>query len=198
MNSPIQEDQTYDNLGRPIYPPYEGISRSKRFLEHLCKYYYDMTGMRIGIIRPSGAYGRYDNFDEQSGHVIPSMIRRALRSKDTFEVWGSGNDVRDFPHAKDVARGLLIMTANTPNADPVNIGTGTSIKTIDLAKAILKIIKSKARIVTNMSKPSAIPIRIIDISKARSLGYEPSVTLEEGLKDTISWYRSSLVRGERQ
>lgn len=96
-----------------LYPAYRGIGQSKRFLEGLCAYYRETVGLEVAVVRPSGAYGRHDNFDEQTSHVVPGLVNRALALKpgEPFEVWGDGGDVRDIVHARDVARGFLLAIA---------------------------------------------------------------------------------------
>jgi GDP-L-fucose synthase len=187
-NLPLREEESFDILGVEPYQKYHGIATSKRYLEKLCQYYYETVGLKVGIIRPTGAYGRYDDFNEISGHVIPSMIIRALRSEEKFTVWGNGSDVRDFPHASDVAMGFLEAMAVSPNGQPFNIGSGKPVTTLELAKIILSVISSDIEIVTDTTKPTAIPIRIVDLSRAKTLlNYEPSISLKDGIKDTINW-----------
>lgn len=176
-----------------LYPKYRGIGESKRFLEQLCRYYHETTGIGIGIVRPSGAYGRYDNFDERTSHVVPGMINRALRLKpgDPFEVWGDGRDVRDVIHAEDVARGLLLAVAHRPDCTPLNIASGQGVTTMALANEILTAVGSAAEIRTNPDKPTALKSRTVDISRARELlGFEPMISLADGIKDTVEWRRA--------
>lgn len=184
----LKENESWDLSHGEIYPKYQGISWSKRFLEQLGKYYLNETGLKVGIVRPTGAYGRYDNFDEESGHVIPGLITRAMREKEKFVIWGDGQDVRDFPHAQDVAMGFLEAIAFSPDAQPFNLGTGHPVTTRETAELILSLVGSKATVELDETKPRAIPKRIVDISLARErLGFEPSISLRDGLKDTIAW-----------
>jgi len=191
-DKPITEDEM--KMGTEPYPLYAGIGWSKRFLERLCQYYYEKVGLKCGIVRPTGAYGRFDNFDEKSSHVLPGMLARALRERERFVIWGDGMDVRDFVHAQDVARGLLLATAISPN-EPFNIGSGTGTSTLELARLILGTVQSSAKIVTDLKEPTSIRKRLVDISKARKmLGYEPQIGLEQGIRDTLEWYRSEMNR----
>lgn len=175
---------------KPFYPLYRGIGMSKLFLERLCLYYHETIGLGVGVVRPAGAYGRFDNFDEKSSHVIPGMIRRAMASTKTFTVWGDGHDIRDFVHAEDVARGILLAVANRPEAVPYNIGSGHGITTRQLAEEVLRACGSTAELEFDESKPSALRIRRVDARAAkRDLGWEPKISLPEGLKDTVTWLR---------
>jgi GDP-L-fucose synthase len=175
-----------------LYPAYRGIGQSKRFLEGLCRYYHETVGLEVAIVRPSGAYGRFDNFDEGTSHVVPGMINRAMRLKpgEKFEVWGDGGDVRDLVHAEDVARGYLLAIAKKPDADPVNLASGVGITTGELARRVLEAVGSGAELEFRPDKPTALRKRLVSIEKARKeLGYEPRVSLEAGLRDTVEWRR---------
>jgi GDP-L-fucose synthase len=175
-----------------LYPLYRGIGISKRFLEKLCLYYHETTQLGVGIVRPAGAYGRFDNFDEATSHVVPGMIVRACRRENKFVAWGDGHDVRDFVHAQDVARGLLLATAKSPNAEVFNVASGTAITTRTLAETILDASGSNAELVFDTSKPSALRIRRVDVSKAWTvLGWKPQIALRDGMRDTVQWMESS-------
>ena len=190
-DKPVSEDDL--NFGIEPYPLYFGIGWMKRFLEKLCQYYYEKVGLKIGIIRPSGAYGRYDNFDEKTSHVLPGLIARAFREREQFVVWGNGKDVRDIVHASDVARGLLKAVMIYPYADPINIASNRPITTLELAKMVLNAVGSNATIELDETKPTALPTRMVDITKAKAiLGYAPQITLEDGIKDTVEWYRKQV------
>lgn len=173
-----------------LYPLYRGIGHSKRFCEKLCAYYRETTGIGVGIIRPAGAYGRFDNFDENSSHVLPGMLARAMRREPTFEVWGDGHDIRDFIHAQDVARCLLLATAAAPDAEPFNAASGWGITTADLAHMVLDVVGSKAKAVFSPYKPSALRSRLVDASKAKTeLGFEAQIGLRAGIEDVFAWRR---------
>lgn len=176
-----------------LYELYSGIGQSKRFLEQLCAYYQRTTGIQCGVVRPSGAYGRFDQFGT-NGHVLPSLIQRAMALKpgEDFILWGSGEDVRDFIHASDVARGLLLAVANAPASNPINIASGRGVTTRELAQTVLDAVGSDAKIVCDSSKPSALKTRLVDIEKARKLlGFEPQISLRDGIRDTVAWRREN-------
>ncbi len=188
LNEPMKEEEAWS--GEP-YPLYAGLAWVKRFSEKLCKFYHDNTSMKVAIIRPSGAYGRYDNFDENTSHVLPAIVKRALSGVNPLKVWGEGSDIRDFVHASDVARGLLLAVEKQPTCDPINIASGEPCTTKRLAETILEVIGSKARLEFDRSRPTALRVRKVDISKARKLlDYSPKVFLTEGLADTVNWYRA--------
>jgi GDP-L-fucose synthase len=179
------------------YPLYRGIAESKRFIEKLCRYYHETTGIGVGIVRPSGAYGRYDNFDERTSHVIPGLINRALRLEpgQPLEIWGDGCDVRDFVHAEDVARGLLLAVALKPDAEPINIASGVAVTTGALASCVMAACgHDPLMIQPNPAKPTALRSRTVDITKAKKLlGFEAQISLEAGIQDTVNWRRQCQI-----
>jgi GDP-L-fucose synthase len=190
--SPVKEDDVLHS--DKLYPLYRGIGHSKRFCEKLCAYYHDTTGIGVGVVRPAGAYGRFDNFDEKSSHVLPGMVNRAfnLKQGEAFEVWGDGEDVRDFIHAQDVARCLLLATALKADADPINVASGTGISTARLAQTVLNAVNSDAKLTFRPDKPSALKSRLVDVSKAeRLLGFTAEISLAEGISDVVAWRRET-------
>lgn len=177
---------------KELYPLYRGIGVSKRFLEKLCRYYHETTGIGVGIVRPAGAYGRFDNFDERTSHVLPGMVARAMGKGSVFEVWGDGNDVRDFIHAQDVARALLLATAKAPDARPFNAASGRGVTTRELAETVLEAVgRSKAEVLTVPEKPTALKSRTVDVALAREvLGFEAEISLADGVRDVVAWRRA--------
>jgi len=189
---PVLEEDA--DSGKPYYPLYRGIGMSKRFLERLCRYYHETTGLGVSVIRPSGAYGRFDNFSEKTSHVVPGMISRALALGDgkEFEVWGDGEDVRDFIHAQDVARCMLIATAKIDHATPYNCASGQGITTRELAENVLIAVGSDAEIKLRPDKPSALKKRLVGTTRAeRVLGFKTEISLADGLSDTVAWRREN-------
>jgi len=185
---PVKEEEMWSG---PTHPSYFGYGWMRRYLERLGEFVASKSNVKIALVRPTAVYGRWDNFDPSSGHVIPALIRKAVEKQNPYEVWGSGEEVRDFLHITDLARGCLLMLEKYATCDPVNIGYGRVIKIKEIVPIILKCASHKnAEVVYNTSKPTAIPFRMVDTSKSRRiLGFEPKVSLEEGLADTIHWYK---------
>jgi GDP-L-fucose synthase len=186
---PIKEEELWEG---PTYPFYFGYGWMRRYFERLGEFVASKSKVKVAIVRPTAVYGRWDDFDLETGHVIPALIRKAVDRVDPYEVWGSGDEVRDFLHVSDLARGCLLMLEKCADCDPVNIGLGKAVTIKEIIQNILKAADySDARIVFDTSKPSAIPFRMVDISKARRLlGFEPKISLEDGLKDTVEWFKS--------
>ncbi len=185
---PVKEEEFWSG---PTHPSYFGYGWMRRYLERLAEFVASKSQVKIALVRPSAVYGRHDNFDMHAGHVIPMLIRKAVERLDPYEVWGTGGEVRDFLHVTDLARGCLLMLEKNAACDPVNIGFGQAVTIRTVVTSILRAAGySEARVVFNSDRPTAIPKRMVDTSKARRLlGFEPVVSLEEGLADTVGWYQ---------
>lgn len=145
---------------------------------------------RSRIVRPANVYGAYDNFDPENAMVIPSLIRRAVDGENPLSVWGDGSPVRDFIHARDVARGMmLVMEKGTP--EPVNLGCGEGVSIRELVEVLAGLLEPRPEIKWDPSKPKGDATRLLDISRAKALGFETTVSLEEGLRETMAWYRGN-------
>lgn len=147
----------------------------------------------IAIVRPANVYGPYDNFDPANAMVIPSLVRRALDGENPLVVWGDGSPVRDFIHARDVARGMLAALEKGCGR-PVNLGSGIGVSIRQVVDIIAANMKEKPAILWDTSKPSGDKKRLMDISRAREIGFEPSVSIEEGIREVMDWYEAN--RGE--
>ncbi len=184
---PIKEDEMWSG---PPHPSYFGYGWMRRCLERISEYVASKSGVKVAMVRPTAVYGRHDNFDPATSHVVPALIRKAVEKADPYEVWGSGEHIRDFLHISDLARGCLMMLEKHAVADPVNIGYGQATPVKDIVNIVLSAAgHEKANVVYNASKPTTIPIRMVDTSKAKkTLGFQPEISLEEGLRDTVQWY----------
>jgi len=187
---PIKEEEMWTG---PTYPAYFGYGWMRRYLERLSEFVASTSQMQIALVRPTAVYGRHDNFDPLTSHVIPALIRRAVEKQDPFVIWGNGEEVRDFLHVTDLVRGCLLMLEKHATCDPVNIGYGQGATVKQIVQIILRAAgHENAKLIFDTTKPSAIPFRMVDITKARRLlGFEPRVTLEDGLTDTVRWYQST-------
>ncbi len=189
---PVREDEAF--LDEP-HPAYQGVGNMKRYVEKLARFYFDKYGLKIAIVRPVPFYGRYDDFNFETCHVIPALIRKAVEKHNPFEVWGSGGEARDFLHVKDVARGCLLILEHYPECDGINLGSGSSVSIKQLAEMITRLAECRSPLVFNESKPSTIPVRVVEVNKAKEkVGFSSEISLEEGLLDTIQWFRSSSPR----
>lgn len=143
---------------------------------------------KISIVRPANVYGPFDNFDPENAMVIPSLINRALGGERPLTVWGDGSPIRDFIHAKDVARGMMLAVEKGIN-EPINLGSGSGITIRQVAETIAKNVPNGPVPITwDTTKPAGDKKRLMDMTRAASYGFKCEVSLEEGIKETIEWY----------
>ncbi len=143
---------------------------------------------KISIVRPANVYGPFDNFDPENAMVIPSLIHRVLSGENPLTVWGDGAPIRDFIHAKDVARGMLLAVEKGIN-EPINLGSGKGITIKEVAQAVANNVPDGPISITwDTSKPKGDAKRLMDMSRAKSYGFECEISIEQGIKETIDWY----------
>ncbi|CAL7963094.1 GDP-L-fucose synthase [Gammaproteobacteria bacterium] len=175
-------------------PTNSGYGWAKRMQEYLAQKYVEEFGLHIAIPRPYNAYGPRDNFDLESSHVIPALIRKALETQnDYFEVWGDGRHSRSFVYVDDFARGILEVTARYHIADPINIGANEEVTIFGLAEKIAKLSSDyRQRTIVpkfNTKGLTGQPRRCCSIDKLnRELGFGTKIAIDVGLKNTFEWY----------
>lgn len=152
---------------------------------------------KISIIRPANIYGPNDIFASESAMVVPSLIRRAFSGEDPFVVWGDGSPVRDFIHAKDVARAMMFLVEKGVS-EPVNIGSGVGTTIKQLVDIVISNMETKPEVVWDTSKPSGDKKRVLDVSRAESLGFRPSISLKDGIRDTMQWFKENKALTEKK
>lgn len=168
-----------------------GYGWAKRVLEVQAQGYAQEFPIRIAIVRPYNAYGPRDDFEWETSHVIPALIRKAVEGQDPLVVWGDGRQTRSFLYVSDFVEGLLLAIERYPECDPVNIGSETEITIGELLRLILRLSGCTSRVVFETSKPTGQTRRVGDLSKAKEkLGFVAQVSLDEGLVRTIEWYRA--------
>lgn len=140
---------------------------------------------RVSIARPANVYGSFDSFSDNSAMVIPSLIKRALGGENPLKAWGDGSPIRDFIHAKDVARGMMALVEQKVT-EPVNLGSGIGVTIKELAETIGKL--TGVAVEWDESKPNGDKKRLMDTTRAEKYGIKPEISLEDGLRETISWF----------
>lgn len=143
---------------------------------------------RCSIARPANIYGRHDSFLDETAMVIPSLIKRALNESEPFVVWGDGSPIRDFLHASDVARGMMALVEQKVT-EPVNLGSGVGVSIKELAETIAEL--TERTVIWDTDKPNGDPKRLMDTKRAESYGIRPQISLYDGLKDLIGWYKEN-------
>lgn len=150
-------------------------------------------------VMPTNLYGPGDNFDANASHVLPSFVRKFVDAqkiqKSSVELWGDGSPLRDFLHAQDCARAILLAAEKYDCDLHLNIGSSEEITIRDLATTISTSTGYKGQIKWNASKPNGTPRKILDSARIRSLGWVPKISLKEGIQSTIDWYKSAVELG---
>lgn len=143
---------------------------------------------KISIVRPANVYGSYDNFDPANAMVIPSLINRAMGGESPLVCWGDGSPIRDFIHATDVARGMMMAVEQGIN-EPINLGSGTGVTIRQIAEIVAaNVPNGPLKIEWDTTKPAGDAKRLMDMTRAGTYGFKPQVSIEEGIKETIKWY----------
>ncbi len=143
---------------------------------------------KISIVRPANVYGPFDNFDPENAMVIPSLIRRAVDGENPLTVWGDGSPIRDFIHARDVARGMMLAVEKGIN-EPINLGSGSGVTIKQVAEMVAKHAPNgPLPIVWDKDKPAGDAKRLMDMKRASGHGFKCEVSIEEGIRETIAWF----------
>ena len=147
----------------------------------------------ISIVRPANVYGKWDNFELETAMVIPSLIRKAEEAGKggTMSVWGDGTPIRDFIHASDVADGILLCYDNRIT-EPINLGCGEGISIKELVETIVKVHGENREIIWDTNKPNGDKIRLMDMTRAKSYGFETKISLEDGIRELMDYYREEV------
>lgn len=145
---------------------------------------------RYSIIRPANVYGKRDNFDPETGMVIPSLISRIENGDPELTVWGDGTPIRDFIFAKDVAS-ICKFAVEQEISDPLNAGTGSGVSIKDLVDTILKYTKNKPTVKWDATKPSGDQKRVLNVERLKSLGFENFTKLDDALTEIVQWYHDN-------
>ena len=170
-----------------------GYSMAKKNLIIQSWTYREQYGFNSVILLPANLYGPYDNFNLETSHVVPALIRKFLEAKesgsDEVEVWGTGKASREFLYSVDTAQAIIDMAESVNESGPFNLGTGVETSIKELVETISNQVKFEGRIVWDTSRPDGQPRRFYDMSKfEKALGYIPSTTLSDGIQQTIDWY----------
>lgn len=190
---PFSEDDLFDGYPEETNAPY-GIA--KKALLTQCWAYRKQYDFNAIYLMPVNLYGPNDDFDLESSHVIPAIIRKCVEAreagKESITAWGTGSPTREFLYVKDAADGILDATEQYNGRDPVNLGSGEEISIRDLIKRIADLTGFEGDIKWDTSKPDGQPRRCLDTTRAREyFGWEAETSLNEGLRETITWYEDN-------
>jgi GDP-L-fucose synthase len=194
-SQPIVEDAL---LTGPLEPTNEWYAIAKIAGLKLCQAYRRQCGCEFISAMPTNLYGPEDNFDLSTSHVIPALMRKAHEAKiagvSEMVIWGSGTPRREFLHVDDAADALVHLMTHYSGDAQVNVGFGSDLTVLELAKLIARVVGFTGRIVTDTSKPDGTPRKLLDSRKLASLGWRPRISLEEGLANTYEWFLHQLAQ----
>ena len=193
---PFREDDLWNGYPEETNAPY-GLA--KKMLLVQSQAYRQQYGFNSIFLLPVNLYGPRDNFDLESSHVIPALIRKCVEAQEsgqkTIEVWGDGSPTREFLYVEDAAEAIVMAAENYNGSDPVNLGSGNEISIKDLANLIKKTTGYEGQLVWDASKPNGQPRRGLDTSRAEAyFGFKARTSFEVGLQKTVSWYRAQRVK----
>lgn len=163
----------------------------------MCESYRKQYGSNFISIMPTNIYGPNDNFDLDTSHVFPALIRKVLEAKDeglsAIDLWGTGEPKREFLHVDDLANACVFLMDNYNKPSLINVGTGKDISIKDLLSLIMEIAGYRGEIKHDLSKPDGTPRKVMDVSKLFDLGWKPEISLRDGIKHTIDWYLENRI-----
>jgi len=186
---PITEDQL---LGGHLEPSNDSYAVAKIAGIKMCQAYRKQYGFNAISLMPTNLYGPNDNYDLDSSHVLPAMIRKFHEAKDKVTLWGDGSAMREFLYVDDLAEAAFKCMVNYDSGEIINVGTGKDITIKELATTIADVVGFKGEIVWDTSKPNGTPRKVLNVDKIKSLGWKPKVGLREGIEKTYELYKESL------
>jgi GDP-L-fucose synthase len=190
---PIREDSL---MTGPLESTNEWYAIAKIAGIRLCQAYSKQHGFNAISVMPTNLYGPGDNFDLQTSHVLPALIRKFHEAKQagaaSVTVWGSGEPRREFLHVDDLADAVCFLMENYDSPEIINVGVGADIRIADLAALIRDIVEFDGEIVFDRNKPDGTPRKLLDISKIASTGWKANIDLESGIRSTYRWYLLQL------
>ena len=158
----------------------------------LIKSYRKEYGYKWISVMPTNLYGPNDNFDLETSHVLPALIRKFIEAKQNnkseVSVWGSGTPLREFLHTDDLAKAVLLCMEKYDDAQQINVGSGVEISILDLANKIAEKVGFSGSIVMDANKLDGTPRKVLDITKVSNLGWKPTISLDQGIASTVEWY----------
>jgi GDP-L-fucose synthase len=188
---PFLEEDLWDGYPEETNAPY-GVAKKAILVG--AQAYREQYGLETVFLLPANLYGPRDNFDLETSHAIPAMIRKMLESDGEVVLWGDGSPTRDHLFVEDCVEGLLLAADRWSGSEPVNLGTGVEISFRELAEVIADLTGFDGEIVWDTSRPNGQPRRMLDVTRARELfGFEARTELRDGIERTIAWYRTNRV-----
>ncbi|MGB0578150.1 MAG: GDP-L-fucose synthase family protein [Limisphaerales bacterium] len=189
---PIKEEHL---LTAPLEPTNEGYALAKITGLKLCQYYHRQYRRRFISAMPSNLYGPNDNFDLETSHVLPALIRKFHEAKErgaaSVPLWGTGSPRREFLHVDDLAAACFELLENHDSDEPINVGVGKDITIKELAELVQEVVGFEGDLAWDSTKPDGTPRKLMDTSRLNALGWSPQISLRQGLGQTYDWYRAN-------
>jgi GDP-L-fucose synthase len=193
---PLREDYL---LTGPLEETNRAYAVAKIAAIELCDSYRAQYGHDFISAMPTNLYGPHDNFDLETSHVLPALIRKMHEAKvaraPAVSVWGSGTPRREFLHVDDLADACVFLMRRVSQAGPINVGTGEDISICELADLVRRVVGYTGDLVFDASKPDGTPRKLMDVSKLKALGWRATIPLEAGVHDTYRWFQEAAVPG---
>ena len=187
---PLSEDTL---LTGPLEPTNEWYAVAKIAGIKMCQAYRKQYGFDAISLMPTNLYGPGDNFDLQTSHVLPALIRKFHEAKQrgdaTVPIWGTGNPRREFLYVDDLANAVVFLAENYSDAEMVNVGVGEDIRIGDLAELVAEVVGFEGTLEYDTSKPDGTPRKLLDVSRLNGLGWKAKWSLRDGVAATYDWYR---------
>lgn len=195
---PFKEDDIWNGYPEETNAPY-GLA--KKMLLVQAQAYRQQYGFNAIYLLPVNLYGPRDNFNLETSHVIPALIRKCIEAQEKGEkeivVWGDGSPTREFLYVEDAAEGILLATEKYNGSEPVNLGSGYEVPIKDLVEMIARLTGFTGKLVWDSSKPNGQPRRGLSVERARQMfGFSAGTSFEDGLVRTITWYWNTIKRAE--
>jgi GDP-L-fucose synthase len=189
---PFREEDLWNGYPEETNAPY-GIAKKALLVQ--CQSYREQYGMNAIFLLPVNLYGPGDNFDLESSHVIPALIRKCVEAvgegRNEIVLWGDGSPTREFLYVEDAAEGIVLATEGYDKGAPVNLGSAMEISIRDLATKIATLTGFSGRVIWDATQPNGQPRRCLDVTRAeREFGFRATTPFDIGLRNTIEWYRS--------
>ena len=189
--TPFREEDLWDGYPEETNAPY-GLA--KKMLLVQAQAYREQYGFNAIFLLPVNLYGPRDNFDLETSHVIPALIRKFIEAKERgdeqVELWGDGSPTREFLYVEDAAEGIVLAAECYNGSEPVNLGSGREISIKDLAETIAMLAGYEGEFIWNTDKPNGQPRRLLDVARAKKhFGFRASTSFEDGLRKTVDWFR---------
>lgn len=188
---PIKEEYL---MTGPLEPTNDAYAIAKIAGIKMCQAYRTQYGFNAISLMPTNLYGPNDNFDLETSHVLPALIRKFDEAHNEVNLWGDGSPMREFLHVDDLADACFTAMLKYDEPEPINVGTGEDVRIWELANIIADVVGFSGDISWDFTKPNGTPRKVLNIEKIKSLGWEPKITLKEGIKSTYEWYKDHACK----